>query len=113
MPLPPNLQYTSFLLKFGMLAFSKGRVSRRFSAVKRIPIGSSGVSPHDADFVPPHHERLRPALVDLGRFARRNDLPALAHGLSCMLSVKPSTRSWTEMVEPAVSFSSRCFGVAV
>ncbi|WP_157102181.1 Fic family protein [Nocardia caishijiensis] len=32
-----------------------------------------------ADFVPPHHDRVPAAIVDLIRFTRRDDLPALVH----------------------------------
>lgn len=47
-------------------------------------IGSSSVGPHQADFVPPHQERVPYAMADLVRFLRRDDLPylpqiALAH----------------------------------
>ena len=36
-------------------------------------------SPHTADFVPPHHDRVPAAMADLVRFADRVDVPALAH----------------------------------
>lgn len=36
-------------------------------------------SPHTADFVPPHHERVPAAMADLVRFADRVDVPALVH----------------------------------
>jgi hypothetical protein len=35
--------------------------------------------PHDAEFVPPHHDRVEDAMSDLTRFAGRTDIPALAH----------------------------------
>ncbi|MBL0886861.1 Fic family protein [Myceligenerans sp. I2] len=47
---------------------------------EQVWIGSSPISPHDADFVPPHHERVEAALDDLVRFAaRRRDLVPLVH----------------------------------
>lgn len=44
---------------------------------EQVWVGSSSISPHGADFVPPHHDRV-PALVDdLVAFAARDDVPAL------------------------------------
>ena len=42
-------------------------------------IGGGGMSPHEALFVPPHHERVPAAMEDLARFAARTDLLALVH----------------------------------
>jgi Fic family protein len=42
-------------------------------------IGGSGAGPHEATFVPPHHERLPELIRDLLRFIDRNDIPVLAH----------------------------------
>lgn len=47
-------------------------------------IGSSGVSPHSATFVPPHHSRVNAAIKDLCAFIARTDIPlmtqvAIAH----------------------------------
>jgi Fic family protein len=39
--------------------------------------GGFGNSPHNASFVPPHHERVAALMDDLVAFARRTDLPAL------------------------------------
>ncbi|MEF2976729.1 Fic family protein [Subtercola sp. YIM 133946] len=39
--------------------------------------GGFGNSPHNASFVPPHHERVPGLMSDLVAFARRTDLPAL------------------------------------
>ncbi|MDR6687302.1 Fic family protein [Arthrobacter sp. 1088] len=36
-----------------------------------------GNSPHSAEFVPPHHGRVRAAMEDLVEFMRRDDIPAL------------------------------------
>ncbi|MDN4613775.1 Fic family protein [Leifsonia sp. F6_8S_P_1B] len=36
-----------------------------------------GRLPHDASFVPPHHDRVPEAMADLVAFARRTDLPVL------------------------------------
>ena len=40
-------------------------------------IGASNCGPHTAEFVPPHHERIAPAIADLVAFMRRDDLPVL------------------------------------
>lgn len=40
-------------------------------------IGSSSYGPHKATFVPPHHTRVPPAIEDLVRFVRRDDLAVL------------------------------------
>ncbi|MEO8907837.1 MAG: Fic family protein, partial [Microbacteriaceae bacterium] len=39
--------------------------------------GGYGNSPHNASFVPPHHERVAELMDDVVAFARRTDLPAL------------------------------------
>jgi Fic family protein len=36
-----------------------------------------GNSPHSAEFVPPHHDRVMDAMVDLVEFMSRDDIPAL------------------------------------
>lgn len=51
---------------------------------EQVWIGGSGAGPHNADFVPPHHELVPAAMGDLVRFMERDDLPylpqiALAH----------------------------------
>jgi Fic/DOC family len=40
-------------------------------------IGGGDLSPHNADFVPPHHSRVEPAIADLVRFMDRDDMPPL------------------------------------
>lgn len=40
-------------------------------------VGGSGVGPHGASFVAPHHARVVPAIEDLVAFMRRDDLPVL------------------------------------
>ena len=42
-------------------------------------IGGSGAFPHGAQFVPPHHERIRDGIRDLCAFIARTDLPLIAH----------------------------------
>ncbi|QNE34884.1 Fic family protein [Leifsonia shinshuensis] len=46
---------------------------------EQVWIGGSGVSPHGAAFVPPHHERVPAAMGDLVAFMGRWDIPALVH----------------------------------
>ncbi|GAA4152000.1 Fic family protein [Leifsonia shinshuensis] len=46
---------------------------------EQVWIGGSGVSPHGAAFVPPHHERVPAAMADLVAFTGRWDIPALLH----------------------------------
>jgi Fic family protein len=51
---------------------------------EQVWVGGSNTSPHDADFVPPHHDRVIPAIDDLLAFIDPDDLPifaqaALAH----------------------------------
>lgn len=46
---------------------------------EQVWIGGSGVSPHGAAFVPPHHERVPAAMADLVAFTGRWDIPALVH----------------------------------
>jgi Fic family protein len=44
---------------------------------EQVWIGGSGSSPHGADFVPPHAERVSALMEDAMEFARRTDLPVL------------------------------------
>ena len=46
---------------------------------EQVWIGASSLSPHDADYVAPHHERVPAAIDDLVCFAARRDLPPLVH----------------------------------
>jgi len=46
---------------------------------EQVWVGSSAVSPHGADFIPPHQDRVRDAIDDLVTFAARDDVPALVH----------------------------------
>jgi Fic family protein len=46
---------------------------------EQVWIGGGSLSPHLADFVPPHHERVSQAMDDLVAFIARLDIPALAH----------------------------------
>jgi len=45
---------------------------------EQVWIGGNSLSPHLADFVPPHHARVPAAMEDLVSFVRRVDLPTLA-----------------------------------
>jgi Fic family protein len=46
---------------------------------QQVWIGGGDHSPHAAQFVPPHHDRLPGAIEDLIRFIARTDIPTLAH----------------------------------
>ncbi len=45
---------------------------------EQVWIGGSSLSPHLADFVPPHQDRVPPAMDDLVAFVGRADIPVLA-----------------------------------
>lgn len=46
---------------------------------QQVWIGGNDYGPHQAAFVPPHHDRVAAAMADLVEFARRDDIPALVH----------------------------------
>jgi Fic family protein len=46
---------------------------------EQVWIGGGDYSPHDAQFIPPHHDRVPAAIDDLIRFIARTDIPSLAH----------------------------------
>jgi Fic family protein len=46
---------------------------------QQVWIGSSPISPHDADLVPPHADRVAGLIDDLTGFGRRTDVPPLVH----------------------------------
>lgn len=46
---------------------------------QQVWIGGSNFGPHQALFVPPHHERVPAAIDDLVSFLGRDDIPALVH----------------------------------
>lgn len=46
---------------------------------EQVWIGGSSLSPHQASFVPPHHERVEGAMADLIAFIDRRDIPGLIH----------------------------------
>ncbi|MCP3939063.1 MAG: Fic family protein [Actinomycetia bacterium] len=46
---------------------------------QQVWIGGRAFGPHQAVFVPPHHERVPSAMDDLMSFLGRDDLPVLAH----------------------------------
>ena len=46
---------------------------------QQVWIGGGDYSPHAAQFIPPHHERVPAAIDDLIRFIARTDVPTLAH----------------------------------
>ncbi|GGI47256.1 Fic family protein [Agromyces flavus] len=46
---------------------------------EQVWIGGGSISPHSAEFVPPHHDRVPQLMADMMRFVQRTDLPVLAH----------------------------------
>ncbi len=46
---------------------------------EQVWIGGGNLGPHQALFVPPHHERVSAAIDDLMKFIARDDLPVLVH----------------------------------
>ena len=46
---------------------------------QQVWIGGSRFGPHEADFVPPHHDRVPTGMADLAAFMARTDLPVLTH----------------------------------
>lgn len=44
---------------------------------EQVWIGGGSISPHQAEFVPPHHEYIPALMADLVRFAQRTDVPVL------------------------------------
>ena len=44
---------------------------------QQVWIGGSRFGPHEADFIPPHHDRVPAAIADLAAFMARPDLPVL------------------------------------
>jgi Fic family protein len=61
-----------------LLAASDPDVAGRWRE-EQVWVGSSSLSPHDADFVPPHADRVQELIEDLVAFSQRTDIPALAH----------------------------------
>lgn len=59
-----------------LLAESAPDIVGRFRD-EQVWIGGGWLSPHDADFVPPHHEHVPALMSDLVKFAHRTDIPAL------------------------------------
>jgi Fic family protein len=45
---------------------------------EQVWIGGGSISPHSAEFVPPHHDRVAGLMADLVRFVQRTDVPVLA-----------------------------------
>jgi Fic family protein len=46
---------------------------------EQVWIGGNDYGPHQAQFVPPHHDNVPAAMADLIAFALRDDIPALIH----------------------------------
>ena len=61
-----------------LLGASDPEVAGRWRT-EQVWVGGSTVSPHGADFVPPHRDRVLDAIEDLVTFAARDDVPALVH----------------------------------
>ena len=61
-----------------LMAAQASEIAGRWRA-EQVWIGGSSYGPHRADFVPPHHDRVIPAMKDLIRFVQRPDIPTLVH----------------------------------
>ncbi len=61
-----------------LLRDSAPRIAGRWRD-QQVWIGGGDYSPHGAEFVPPHHDRVPAAIDDLIGFIARNDIPTLAH----------------------------------
>ena len=61
-----------------LLSHSAPRIAGRWRE-RQVWIGGSDYSPHGAQFIPPHHDRVPAAIDDLIRFIARTDIPTLAH----------------------------------
>ena len=72
---PPD---TILAVHDALLAVSDPDVAGRWRA-EQVWVGASAISPHGADFIPPHHERVQAAIDDMVKFAARDDIPALTH----------------------------------
>ena len=46
---------------------------------QQVWIGGSRFGPHEADFIPPHHDRVPAGMADLSAFMTRTDIPVLTH----------------------------------
>ncbi|MGF3054512.1 Fic family protein [Microbacterium sp. YY-03] len=46
---------------------------------EQVWVGGGSISPHNALFVPPHHDRIPALMADLVQFCARTDVPVLAH----------------------------------
>lgn len=46
---------------------------------EQVWIGGGSISPHNASFVTPHHDRVPSLMADLVQFCARTDVPVLAH----------------------------------
>lgn len=60
-----------------LLADSDPKIAGKWRT-DQVWIGGGNFSPHEAMFVPPHHDRVQPAIDDLVRFMARDDMPPLA-----------------------------------
>ena len=69
---------TILAVHHALLAVSDPDVAGRWRA-EQVWVGASAISPHGADFIPPHHERVQAAIDDMVTFAERDDIPALTH----------------------------------
>ena len=61
-----------------LLSIEQPTIAGRFRD-EQVWIGGGNLSPHGADFVPPHHTRVATAMADLVNFIDRTDIPTLAH----------------------------------
>ena len=62
------------VMHHALLSASDGQIAGEYRSAQ---VWIRGNSPHSAEFVPPHQDRVAAAMADLVEFMRRDDIPAL------------------------------------
>ncbi len=74
-----GLSERAVLAMHAALMANQTRVAAGRWRSEQVWIGGTDAGPHQASFVPPHHDRVPAAMADLMTFATRADLPTLPH----------------------------------
>lgn len=74
-----NINSASVLAMHRALMIETDPINAGRWRTEQVWIGGGNLGPHDALFVPPHHDRVTNAIADLIKFIARDDLPVLAH----------------------------------